>query len=89
MNKITDEWKMVLLSRWMGEFPAADESETKPVLKTSQEIADDLREFGDFEPEEISAVLAANGYPIIFDGNLPKWRIKYSIKIKEYEQLPE
>lgn len=70
----SSEWKIVLLSRWAGEFPPARIGE-KSIMKSSQEIADDLKDAGDFTPNEVSAFLATQGYEIVFDGGYPKWQI--------------
>lgn len=71
----SDEWKVLILQRWAGEFPPAKENETDPVLKSSQDIADDLSGAGNFTADEVSAFMAVNGYGIVFDGGYPKWRM--------------
>lgn len=74
MNEECVDWKYVLLSRWASEFPPASEMDSA-VLRSSQEIADDLKDAGDFSPGEVSAFLAVNGYKVVFDGGYPKWLI--------------
>lgn len=74
MSDQSVDWKYVLLSRWGGEFPPATEGENV-IMKSSQEIADDLKDAGEFTPDEVSAFLAIRGYKIVFDGGYPKWLI--------------
>ena len=68
----SDEWKVLILQRWAGEFPPALRDEADIVLKSSQDIADDLSGAAD----EVSAFMAVNGYGIVFDAGYPKWIIK-------------
>lgn len=76
MNEERVDWKYVLLSRWAGEFPPPIGKETDgTVLKSSQEIADDLKDAGDFSPDEVSAFMTVRGYKVVFDGGYPKWLI--------------
>jgi len=80
------DWKIVILSRWAGEYPPAKEGE-EPILKDSQEIANDLMGAGEFAADEISMFLATRGYKIVFDGGYPKWQISggdNTKNIKEY-----
>lgn len=74
MNEERVDWKFVLLSRWAGEFPPATEKDSA-VLRSSQEIADDLKDAGDFSPDEVSAFMTVRGYKVVFDGGYPKWLI--------------
>lgn len=74
MNNDNIDWKFVLLSRWAGEYPPARLDEDH-ILKSSQEIADELRGAGEFSADEVSAFLAVSGYEVIFDSGYPKWRI--------------
>ena len=69
------DWKVTVLSRWAGEFPPAQENDSEIILKSSQDIADDLSGAGSFTANEVSAFLAVNGYGIVFDGGYPMWRI--------------
>ena len=92
--EFNEQWKETVLARWMGEYKAgkADEpyqNNPKIILKSSQEIADDLKDFGSITADYVSATLAVNGYPIVFDGGYPKWKIKYPQQEKTYEELPE
>jgi hypothetical protein len=72
----SDEWKVLILQRWAGEFPPALRDEADIVLKSSQDIADDLSGAGNFTADEVSAFMAVNGYGIVFDAGYPKWIIK-------------
>ncbi len=74
MNNDNIDWKFVLLSRWAGVYPPARLDEDH-ILKSSQEIADDLRGAGDFTADEVSAFLAVSGYEIVFDSGYPKWKL--------------
>ena len=76
-----DDWKLLILQRWAGEYPPSKLSDLEiacpdVVLKSSQEIADDLREAGEFTADEVSAFLATRGYQIVFDAGYPKWKIQ-------------
>lgn len=71
---MNDDWKIVLLSRWAGEYPPAKVN-LNADLKSSQDIADDLRGAGEFTADEVSAFLAVRGYEIVFDAGYPKWKI--------------
>lgn len=72
---MNDDWKFVLLSRWAGEYPPAKKEEDH-VLKSSQEIADDLRGAGEFTADEVSMFLATSGYRVIFESGYPYWAVK-------------
>ena len=77
----SDDWKVLILQRWAGEYPPAKGSDLEiacpdVVLKSSQEIADDLREAGEFTADEVSDFLSTRGYQIVFDAGYPKWAIK-------------
>ncbi|MDD4439628.1 MAG: hypothetical protein PHS04_16590 [Tissierellia bacterium] len=86
MNNDQVDWKIVILSRWAGEYPPAKEGE-EAILKDSQEIANDLMGAGEFTADEVSMFLATSGYKIVFDGGYPKWQISGGDNtkiIKEY-----
>lgn len=94
----TDDWKVVILQRWAGEFPPAEAPSCSPeggelvgyvLLKSSQEIADDLRGAGSFAADEVSAFLAVNGYSVVFDGGYPKWCLSPGPSLKESGGLIE
>lgn len=73
------DWRLVILQRWAGEFPPAKENENY-ILKSSQEIADDLRNAGEFLADEVSMFLATQGYRVVFDGGYPYWAVYYGIQ---------
>lgn len=75
MNNDNIDWKFVLLSRWAGEYPPARLDEDH-ILKSSQEIADDLRGAGDFTADEVSMFLAIQGYRVVFENGYPFWAVK-------------
>ena len=79
---LTDEWKVLILQRWAGEFPPAQENDSEIILKSSQDIADDLSGAGSFTANEVSAFLAVNGYSVVFDAGYPKWRIKINSQLR-------
>ena len=87
---LTDEWKVLILQRWAGEFPPAREDYPQGgleppcgvALKSSQEIADDLSGAGSFTADEVSAFMAVNGYSVVFDAGYPKWRIKINSQLR-------
>lgn len=81
MNSPVD-WKYVVLSRWGGEYQPAAENDTNVVLKSSQEIADDLRGAGEFSADEVSMFLAVRGYRIVFEGGYPYWALKNNVNDK-------
>lgn len=71
-----EDWKIVLLSRYCGEYPPYD-GQGVPVKKSSSDIAFDLNDMGDMMLEEVSAFMATSGYKIVFDDNkLPYWLLK-------------
>ena len=74
----TNDWKLLVLQRWAGEYPPAkqDEGETMVSLKSSQDIADDLSGAGNFTADDVSAFMAVNGYRVVFDAGYPKWAIR-------------
>ena len=74
----TNDWKLLVLQRWAGEYPPAkgNEDEAAVSLKSSQDIADDLQGAGNFTADEVSAFMAVNGYGVVFDAGYPKWKIK-------------
>lgn len=83
-----ENWKQMILARWAGEYPpynrskrlavASTEEEAEPLLKSSEDIAFDLRGAGDFTSDEVSEFMMASGYEIAFDDEgKPKWKIEY------------
>lgn len=82
-NQLTD-FKIIILSRYCGQFQPADES-TANVRKTSEDIVMDLRPMADFTTNEISAYLTMNLYSIGFEGDTPVWLMKSENK----KELPE
>ncbi len=85
----SDNWKTLVLQRWAGEFPPAtgDGISDNPniALKSSEEIASDLRGAGSFTADEVSAFMAVNGYRIVFDGGYPLWKIWIGDNTKKIE----
>lgn len=78
------DYKIVILSRYCGEYLPADEK-TSNVKKTSQDIIMDLRPMATFTTDEIAAYLATNGYVIGFDEDSPVWLMKSDQK-KELQE---
>jgi hypothetical protein len=72
---ITNDWKLLLLQRYAGEFPPAGDS-SNPLRKSSEDIAFDLSGMGEFSSDEISAFMAVSGYTITFDDNHPVWLLR-------------
>lgn len=68
----TPDYKILILSRFCGEFHPADES-TATVFKTSQDIVVDLRPIAEFTTNEVSAYLILSGYQLGFVGSDPCW----------------
>jgi hypothetical protein len=81
----TDEWKIIILSRYCGEFPPAIDSKN-PIKKSSEDIAFDLSCMGEFASDEVSNFLAIHGYQIVFDDDKPVWLLKNNTPDKS---LPE
>ncbi len=75
MNDFNNNWKILILQRYAGEFPPAGEA-PNPIRKSSEDIALDLSEMGDISANEISAFLAVSGYEIAFDDSKPVWLLK-------------
>lgn len=80
----TPDFKILILSRYCGEFQAADES-TVTVRKSSSDIVMDLRPMAEFSTNEVSEHLAMNGYSIGFDGEAPAWLMRKA----ETKELPQ
>lgn len=78
MNNDNIDWKFMLLSRWAGEYPPARLDEDH-ILKSSQEIADDLRGAGDFTADEVSMFLTVLGYRVVFENGYPFWAVNESL----------
>jgi hypothetical protein len=56
MNQ-TDNWKVLVLQRYAGEFPPHSDAGT-PIKKSSEDIAFDLQGMGDFSADEVSVFMA-------------------------------
>ena len=69
------DFKVLILSRYCGQFQPADEK-TVTVRKSSQDIVMDLRPMAEFTTNEVSNYMAMNGYSIGFDGEAPAWLMK-------------
>lgn len=66
------DYKVLLLSRYCGEFrPGTSKKFTD--MKSSEDIAIDLRPMAEFTNEEITFYMVTNGYEIGFDGDTPVW----------------
>lgn len=73
-------WKIVILSRYLGDYQPAEHEGDATALKSSEDIKYDLEGMGDFRIEEISEELALRGYKVTIDEEgKPKWLMK-----KEY-----
>ena len=70
-----EKWKVMLLSRYCGEFVPANEADAT-LRKTSEDICVDLSGMGTFTANEISESLSARGYMIGFEDNEPVWLMK-------------
>lgn len=74
---MNDDWKIVLLSRFCGEYPPATTIDKVVIRKSSEDIAFDLSGMGSFSADEVSAYMAVNGYSIDFDGEgKPVWLLR-------------
>ena len=69
---ITEDWKLIVLQRYAGEYPPYSESGNK-LLKSSEDIAFDLSGMGDISATDVSAFFATRGYSIEFDDGKPVW----------------
>ena len=76
MNQ-TDEWKVLILQRYAGEFRPYSGSGTA-LKKSSEDVAFDLSGMGEFTADEVSAFMAVNGYTIDFDDGKPVWLLQES-----------
>ncbi|GHT29288.1 hypothetical protein AGMMS49574_05650 [Bacteroidia bacterium] len=65
------DWKMVILSRYDGEYPPAT-----AIRKSSEDIAFDLSGMGEFIADEVSYYMAVYGYQIDFDDGKPVWLLQ-------------
>ncbi len=72
---LSDDWKIVILQRYAGEFQPYEGSGTV-IKKSSEDIAFDLSGMGEFTADEVSAFMAVNGYKIEFDDSKPVWLLK-------------
>jgi hypothetical protein len=70
-----EDWKIVLLSRYCGEYPPYD-GQGVAIKKSSADIVFDLSSMGEFTLEEVSACMAMNGYSIVFDNDNPYWLLQ-------------
>ena len=68
----TDDWKVLILQRYAGEFRPYSGSGT-PIKKSSEDIAFDLSGMGEFTADEVSEFMAISGYTIEFDDSKPVW----------------
>lgn len=72
-----DNWKTLIISRYLGEYAPAENEEDCNVLKSSRDICDDLEEMGEFSPEEVSITLASRMYKIKMDEDgRPRWMMR-------------
>lgn len=71
----TPDFKILILSRYCGEFRQADEDSATD-RKTSEDIVMDLRPMADFSTNEISEYMTMNNYSIGFDGDTPVWLLQ-------------
>jgi len=69
------DFKIVILSRYCGQFRPADEG-TATIRKTSEDIVMDLRPMADFTTNDIAFHLTGNGYAIGFEDATPVWLMK-------------
>jgi|GEM_PF-2655592 len=74
-----DNWKIIVLKRFAGEYPPHSKDADIVIYKSSEDIAFDLSGMGEFSSDEVSAFLAVNGYSIDFneDGK-PVWKLTES-----------
>jgi hypothetical protein len=72
---MTNDWKLLILQRYSGEFPPAGDS-PNPIRKSSEDIAFELSGMGEFSPDEVSAFMAISGYTIEFDDGRPVWLLR-------------
>jgi hypothetical protein len=69
---VTDEWKVIVLRRYAGEFPPYSGAGSR-IAKNSEDIAFDLSGMGDIPATDVSAFMAVSGYEIEFDDGRPVW----------------
>jgi hypothetical protein len=72
-----NDWQIVILSRYCGEFPPATDADAS-VRKSSETICQDLAGMGVFSAEEVSAFMVSRGYTIGFEDCEPVWLMKQS-----------
>jgi hypothetical protein len=70
-----EAWKIVILSRYCGEFVPATEADAS-IRKSSETICQDLAGMGAFSVEEISFFLVKRDYFIGFEDSEPVWLMK-------------
>lgn len=71
-----DNWKTIILSRYLGEYQPADNSDYS-ILKSSEDIKFDLEGMGHFSLEEISEEMVKRSYRVtIEEDGKPKWLLK-------------
>ena len=61
-----EKWKILILSRYLGEYQPADESDCT-IRKSSEDIKYDLEGMGHFTVEEISEELVIREYRVEID----------------------
>lgn len=66
-----------ILAQYLGKYSPADDNDTHVLVKTTQDIIDELAEVVDLEINAVADVLHAEGYKIIHgkDGRLG-WALK-------------
>lgn len=68
-----------VLLRYLEAFLPADETDSDVILKSSQEIQDDLSEMVVISVDEISTEMLECGYRLVVDAdNKPKWAMMRS-----------
>ena len=66
--------EVMVLIHWLKSFLPADESDKDAILKSSQDIQDDLSEMVEISVTDISTEMLACGYHIVVDADdKPKW----------------
>lgn len=71
-NRVSPE-EMVLIEYLMAFLPA-DREDASAILKTSQNIQDDLSEMCEISINQITSIMRDTGYHILVDeDNRPKW----------------
>ena len=71
---VTEDWKLLVLQRYAGEYPPLGDDDCGRIIhKSSEDIAFDLSGMGDISATEVSAFLVTRGYSIVFDDGKPVW----------------